>query len=71
MRIHTYERLWVAGAIESIVGFVATAACGPVGLDITMVDNQGETMGPGELESLADVGLRPIAADPALAGPGR
>ena len=39
MKIHTYERLWLAGSMVLIVGFILTITYGTVGLGITMIDD--------------------------------
>ena len=50
MRIHQYERLWLAGAMVLIVGFVLTITYGSVVLGITMVDDREDTISPGEID---------------------
>ena len=49
MRIHTYEKLWIAGAMVLIVGFIVTITYGSVGLGITMIGDEEETIAPDEL----------------------
>lgn len=50
MRIHTYERLWLAGSMVLIVALIATVTYGSVGLGITMVDDREEPLAPGEID---------------------
>ena len=50
MKIHTYERLWLAGSMVLIVGFILTITYGTVGLGITMIDDQEETLAPDEID---------------------
>ncbi len=50
MNIHAYERLWVAGSMVLIVGFIATITYGAVGLGITMVDDGEEPLAPDEID---------------------
>ncbi|SEP76339.1 cytochrome c oxidase subunit II [Natrinema salaciae] len=49
MRIHTYEKLWIVGSMVLIVGFIVTITYGSVGLGITMIGNEEETIAPNEL----------------------
>ncbi|MFA9416728.1 cupredoxin domain-containing protein [Natrinema sp. HArc-T2] len=49
MRIHTYEKLWIVGAMVLIVGFIVTITFGSVGLGISMIDDEGGTVPPDEL----------------------
>ncbi|ELY91776.1 cytochrome c oxidase subunit II [Natrialba hulunbeirensis JCM 10989] len=50
MNIHTYEKLWLIAAMVLIVGFIATITYGSVGLGITMVGDQQDTVEPTELD---------------------
>ncbi|MFC3959846.1 cytochrome c oxidase subunit II [Halovivax cerinus] len=51
MRIHTYEKLWLAGSFVLIVGFIVTITYGSVGLGITMIDDEANTVTPDEIGS--------------------
>ncbi len=50
MRIHTYEKLWLVGALVLIVGFIATVTYGSVGLGISMIDDSGGTLSPNAVD---------------------
>jgi cytochrome c oxidase subunit 2 len=50
MRIHTYEKVWLALSLLLIVGFISTVAYGAVGAGVTMVGDQGETVAPDDLD---------------------
>ncbi|RQG94200.1 cytochrome c oxidase subunit II [Natrarchaeobius chitinivorans] len=66
MNIHTYERLWIVGAMVLIVGFIATITYGSVGLGITMIDDEEETLAPdeiGEDERFADPRVEQVGED--------
>ncbi|WP_254863027.1 cupredoxin domain-containing protein [Halovivax gelatinilyticus] len=63
MNIHTYERLWLAGAMVLIVGFVATITYGSVGLGIVMIGDDEDVLAPGEIdddERFADPGVEQV-----------
>jgi len=49
MRIHQYEKIWIVGAMILIVGFIVTITYGSVGLGITMIGDEEETIAPDEL----------------------
>ncbi len=49
MNIHTYEKLWLIGAMLLIVGFIATITYGSVGLGIAMIDDSEETIDPSDI----------------------
>lgn len=49
MNVHTYEKVWLVGALVLIVGFIVTITYGSVGLGIAMVGDSEETVEPGEL----------------------
>ena len=49
MHIHTYEKLWLAGAFVLIVLFITTITYGSVGLGFTMIDDREETLSPDEI----------------------
>ena len=66
MNIHTYERLWLAGAMVLIVGFVATITYGSVGLGIVMIDDDEDVLAPDEIdedERFADPGVEQVGDD--------
>ena len=50
MRIHTYEKLWIVGSMVLIVGFIVTITYGALGLGITMINDDGGTVPPNELD---------------------
>ncbi|WP_254530928.1 cupredoxin domain-containing protein [Natrinema gelatinilyticum] len=49
MRIHSYEKLWLAASMVLIVGFIATITYGAVGLGIEMIGEEDETVAPNEI----------------------
>ncbi len=49
MRIHTYEKLWIVGSMILIVGFIVTITYGALGLGITMIGDEAETVSPDEI----------------------
>lgn len=50
MEIHRYEKLWFGAALLLIVLFIATVVFGAVGAGIQMVDDEGGTVDPDELD---------------------
>ena len=50
MEIHKYEKLWLAGALLLIVGFIATVSYGAVGAGVEMIGNDGGQVDPGSLD---------------------
>lgn len=63
MKIHTYEKVWLAAALVLIVGIVATVTYGTVGLGIAMIDDSEETVDPANLnedERFADPGVEQV-----------
>jgi len=50
MEIHRYEKIWLAGALLLIVGFIATVSYGAVGAGIAMVDDEGGQVDPASLD---------------------
>ncbi|MDQ2050766.1 cytochrome c oxidase subunit II [Natronolimnohabitans sp. A-GB9] len=50
MKIHTYEKLWLGAAMVLIVALIATITYGAVGLGISMVDDEEETIDPDALD---------------------
>ncbi|ARS91035.1 cytochrome c oxidase subunit II [Natrarchaeobaculum aegyptiacum] len=50
MKIHTYERFWLAGSMVLIVAFIVTITYGTVGLGITMIGDEEEALPPGEID---------------------
>ncbi|ELZ13580.1 cytochrome c oxidase subunit II [Halovivax asiaticus JCM 14624] len=51
MRIHTYEKLWLAGSFVLIVGFIVTVTYGSVGLGIDMIGEEADGVSPDEISS--------------------
>ena len=49
MRIHTYEKVWLAISLLLIVGFISSIAYGAVGAGIQMVGDEGGTVDPDTL----------------------
>ena len=49
MEIHDYEKLWFGAALVLIIGFIATIMYGAVGAGIQMVDDEGGTVDPDNL----------------------
>ncbi|MFW6317511.1 MAG: phosphoenolpyruvate carboxylase, partial [Halorubrum sp.] len=49
MKIHSYEKLWLAASLVLIVAFIATITYGGVGLGIAMVDDDAETIDPNDV----------------------
>jgi cytochrome c oxidase subunit 2 len=50
MNIHKYEKIWLAGALLLIVGFIATVSYGAVGAGVQMIDDSGESVDPAALD---------------------
>jgi cytochrome c oxidase subunit 2 len=50
MEIHKYEKLWLAGALLLIVGFIATVSYGAVGAGVEMIGNDGGQVDPDSLD---------------------
>jgi cytochrome c oxidase subunit 2 len=50
MDIHRYEKVWLAGALLLIVGFIATVSYGAVGAGIAMIDDEGGQVNPDALD---------------------
>lgn len=50
MDIHRYEKVWLAGALLLIVGFIATVSYGAVGAGIAMIDDEGGQVDPDSLD---------------------
>ncbi|WP_226480981.1 cupredoxin domain-containing protein [Natrinema amylolyticum] len=60
MNIHTYEKAWLVAAMVLIVGFIATITYGAVGPGIAMIDDDGGTVDPDEIndhERFSDPGV--------------
>ena len=49
MEIHRYEKIWLAGALLLIVGFIATVSYGAVGAGIEMVNDDGGQIEPNAI----------------------
>ena len=54
MKIHTYEKLWLALSFVLILLFIGTITYGATAIGITMVGDQGETLNPHELDQHPD-----------------
>lgn len=50
MEIHRYEKLWFGLALLLIVGFIATITYGAVGAGVQMVNDDGGTVDPADIE---------------------
>jgi cytochrome c oxidase subunit 2 len=50
MEIHRYEKIWLAGALLLIVGFIATVSYGAVGAGIEMINEEGGQVDPASLD---------------------
>ncbi|WP_181691932.1 cupredoxin domain-containing protein [Natronomonas sp. LN261] len=60
MKIHTYEKFWLAASMLLIVGFILTITYGTVGIGIAMVDDSADTVDPDNL------GDHPKFSDPGV-----
>lgn len=49
MRIHQYEKLWLAASFVLILAFITTITYGAVGLGITMIDDREDAIDPTAL----------------------
>lgn len=49
MNIHTYEKVWLVAAMVLIVGFIATITYGAVGPGIAMIDDDGGSIDPANI----------------------
>jgi len=66
MNIHSYEKLWLIGAMVLIVAFIATVSYGAVGLGIAMIDDSEDTIDPNALdedERFSDLGVHQVGED--------
>ena len=66
MNIHTYEKAWLAIAMVLIVGFIATITYGAVGPGIAMIDDEGGTIDPDEInddERFSDPGVTHVGGN--------
>lgn len=66
MNIHTYEKVWLAAAMVLIVGFIATITYGAVGPGIAMIDDDGGTVAPSEInddERFAEPGVEHVGGN--------
>lgn len=48
MRIHTFEKLWLAAAFVLIAAFIATIVYGSLGAGVAMVGDEGGTVDPDD-----------------------
>lgn len=63
MEIHRYEKIWFAGALLLIIGFIVTIAYGAVGAGVQMVSDDGGTVDPDNLsdhERFGDTGVHQV-----------
>ncbi|WP_226005263.1 cytochrome c oxidase subunit II [Natrinema salinisoli] len=66
MNIHTYEKAWLVAAMVLIVGFMATITYGAVGPGIAMIDDDGGTIDPAEIndhERFGDPGVEHVGGN--------
>ncbi|QLG50977.1 cytochrome c oxidase subunit II [Natrinema halophilum] len=49
MNIHTYEKAWLVASMLLIVGFIATITYGAVGPGIAMIDDDGGSINPDDI----------------------
>ncbi|PCR90727.1 cytochrome c oxidase subunit II [Natrinema ejinorense] len=66
MNIHTYEKVWLAAAMVLIVGFIATITYGAVGPGIAMIDDNGGTIDPANIndhERFGDPGVEHVGGN--------
>ena len=56
MNIHTYEKIWLIGALALIVGFIATVTYGAAGAGVAMVDASGGTIDASAVTDDEDFG---------------
>ncbi|MDS0473463.1 cytochrome c oxidase subunit II [Natrinema sp. 1APR25-10V2] len=49
MNIHTYEKAWLIASMVLIVGFIATITYGAVGPGIAMIDDDGGSISPDNI----------------------
>ncbi len=49
MNIHTYEKAWLIASMVLIVGFIATITYGAVGPGIAMIDDDGGSINPDNI----------------------
>jgi cytochrome c oxidase subunit 2 len=56
MNIHTYEKIWLIGALALIVGFIATVTYGAAGAGVAMVDDSGGTINANAVTEDEDFG---------------
>lgn len=66
MNIHTYEKAWLIAAMVLIVGFIATITYGAVGPGIAMIDDEGGSIDPANIndhERFADPGVEHVGGN--------
>ncbi|SER52872.1 cytochrome c oxidase subunit II [Natrinema salaciae] len=66
MNIHTYEKIWLIASMVLIVGFIATITYGAVGPGIAMIDDDGGTIDPAEInddERFDDPGVEHVGGN--------
>ncbi|WP_254762924.1 cytochrome c oxidase subunit II [Natrinema marinum] len=66
MNIHTYEKAWLVASMVLIVGFIATITYGAVGPGIAMIDDDGGSINPDEIndhERFAEPGVTHVGGN--------
>jgi cytochrome c oxidase subunit 2 len=56
MKIHSYEKFWLAASMVIIVGFIVTITYGSIGLGIAMINDSEETIDAGEVTDHPEFG---------------
>ena len=56
MKIHTYEKLWLAASMVLIVLFIASVTFGSVGAGVSMINADEDTINPDEIGTHEDFG---------------
>lgn len=62
MEIHKLEKYWLVLALVLIIGFIATVTYGAIGVGIQMVNDEGGTVDPNNLDNteFADPGIEKV-----------
>lgn len=65
MEIHKLEKYWLILALFLIIGFIATVTYGAIGVGIQMVNDEGGTVDPNNLDNteFADPGIQKVGED--------
>lgn len=56
MKIHTYEKIWLAASMLLIVLFIASITYGALGAGVSMIDDSEETIDPEALSEHPEFG---------------